>query len=55
MPDERGYIEVERRSGAAANPGAAEDAPDYIHDRDIRLRVGEMIARAVQAKRQRQQ
>ena len=49
MPDERGYIEVERANGDAAQPGGAEDAPDYRYDRDIRMRVGEVIARAMQA------
>ena len=55
MPDEHGYIEVERANGEAARLRLVEEPPDYIYDRDVRMRVGEMIARAMQAARQRQQ
>jgi hypothetical protein len=55
MPDERGYIEVERANGEAARLHLAAAAPDYIYDRDVRLRVGEVIARAVRAAAPRQQ
>ena len=54
MPDERGYIEVERANGEAVLR-AIEDAPDYIYDREVRMRVGEVIARAIQTARQHQQ
>ena len=51
MPDERGYIEVERANGETAQLRPVEEAPDYIYDREVRLRVGEVIARAMQAAR----
>ena len=55
MPDERGYIEVERANGPATQLQLAEEAPDYIYDREIRMRVGEVLARAMQAAKRRQQ
>jgi hypothetical protein len=55
MPDEQGFIEHDREYAEAAERQAAEGAVQYLYDREIRIRVGEMIGRAMQAAQAAQQ
>jgi hypothetical protein len=49
MPDEHGFMECDPEYAEAAERQAAEGAVQYLYDREIRMRVGALIARAMQA------
>lgn len=49
MPQHYDHIEWDEKEADAARRRAAEGAVESLYDREIRIRVGELIARAMQA------
>lgn len=49
MPRHYDYIEWDEKAADAARRRADEGAVESLYDREIRTRIGELIARAMQA------